>query len=242
MTSPRAFFCSTVGRKVVMALTGVVLFGFVISHLAGNLLLYRGPEAINAYAVGLRHLGGLLWVARGILLLSVLGHIWAAVSLTKSNVSARPVAYAKRKDQAATYASRTMVWSGPILALFIVYHLLHFTFGSVHPQFVEGDVYNNVVRGFSVPWVSGFYIVAMLALCLHLYHGAYSMMQSVGANHPQINAKRRTFATVFAIAIAAGNISFPIAVMAGLVKERQASAPVAEQAAIPQVPMSAEVR
>src|SRR3954447_4252310 len=103
MTSPRAFFCSTVGRKVVMALTGVVLFGFVISHLVGNLLLYRGPEAINAYAEGLRHLGGLLWLARGILLLSVLAHIWAAVSLTKSNVKARPVAYQKRKDQVATY-------------------------------------------------------------------------------------------------------------------------------------------
>jgi succinate dehydrogenase / fumarate reductase, cytochrome b subunit len=232
MTSPRGFLCSTVGRKVVMALSGVVLFGFVISHLVGNLLLYRGPEAINAYAEGLRHLGGLLWAARGILLLSVLAHIWAAVSLTKANIKARPVAYAQRKDQAATYASRTMVWSGPILALFIVYHLMHFTFGNVHPSFVPGDVYNNVVHGFQVPWVSGFYIVAMLALGLHLYHGAYSMFQSVGANHPQINARRRTFATLFAVVIVVGNISFPIAVMAGLVQEDRvtASASVAGEA------------
>jgi succinate dehydrogenase / fumarate reductase, cytochrome b subunit len=220
MTSPRAFLCSTLGRKVVMAVTGVVLFGFVIGHLAGNLLLYRGPEAINGYAVGLRHLGAGLWAARLVLLVSVLAHIWAAVSLTKSNVKARPVGYARRDDRAATYASRTMVWSGPLIALFIVYHLLHFTFGSVHPQFVEGDVYNNVVHGFQVPLVSGFYILAMLALGMHLYHGAYSMLQSVGINHPQFNHLRRTFATVFAVLIVVGNISFPIAVMSGLVHEQ----------------------
>jgi succinate dehydrogenase / fumarate reductase, cytochrome b subunit len=224
MTSPRAFFRSTVGRKVVMALTGVVLFGFVISHLAGNLLLYRGPEAINAYALGLRHLGGLLWAARGVLLFSVLAHIWAAVSLTKSNLKARPVAYAKRKDLAATYASRTMAWSGPILALFIIYHLMHFTFGNVHPGFIEGDVYHNVVRGFRVPWVSAFYILAMLALGLHLSHGFYSMFQSVGANHPQINAKRRGLARLLAAAIVVGNVSFPIAVLTGLVRERPVTA------------------
>jgi succinate dehydrogenase / fumarate reductase cytochrome b subunit len=217
VTSPRAFFCSTLGRKVVMAVTGVILFGFVIGHLAGNLLLYRGPDAINAYAVGLRHLGGALWAARLVLLVSVIAHIWAATALTRSNWKARPHGYAQRKDLAATYASRTMVWSGPLVLLFIVYHLLHFTFGTVHGSFVEGDVYHNVVTGFQVPLVSGFYILAMLALGLHLYHGAYSMMQSVGLNHPQINALRRTFATVFAVAIVLGNISFPIAVLTGFV-------------------------
>jgi succinate dehydrogenase / fumarate reductase, cytochrome b subunit len=224
MTSPRAFFCSTVGRKVVMALSGAVLFGFVITHLAANLLLYISPEALNAYGANLRKMPLVLWGGRAVLLGAVLAHIWAAVSLTKSNLKARPIGYAQRKDQAATYASRTMVWSGPLLALFIVYHLMHFTVGNAHPSFVEGDVYNNVIRGFRVPWVAGFYIVAMLALCLHLYHGAYSMFQSVGANHPQINAKRRTFATVFALTIAVGNISFPIAVLAGLVRERPVTA------------------
>jgi succinate dehydrogenase / fumarate reductase cytochrome b subunit len=232
MTSPRVFLCSTLGRKVVMAVTGVVLFGFVISHLLGNLLLYRGREAINAYAVGLRHLGGALWAARFILLISVALHIWAATSLTRSNLRARPRGYARRKDLTASYASRTMVWSGPLVALFIVYHLMHFTFGNAHPHFVEGDVYNNVVRGFSVPWVSVFYILAMFALGLHLYHGAYSMFQSVGANHPRINALRRTFAMVFAVAIVVGNISFPVAVMAGVVRERpQSAAPRNDSAA-----------
>jgi succinate dehydrogenase / fumarate reductase cytochrome b subunit len=218
MTSPCAFFTSTLGRKVVMALSGIVLFGFVIGHLAGNLLLYVGPEALNAYAEGLRRLGAGLWAARAGLLAAVGLHIWAAVSLTRSNLKARPKSYAKRKDLAANYASRTMVWSGPLLALFIVYHLLHFTFGNAHGSFREGDVYHNVVTGFQQPLVSGFYILAMLALGLHLYHGVYSMLQSVGVNHPSLNRWRRTAATVFAAVIVVGNISFPLAVMAGLVR------------------------
>src|SRR5687768_2517269 len=141
MTSPRAFLCSTLGRKVVMAVTGVMLFGFVVSHLAANLLVYVGPEAINGYGAKLREFPAALWGARAGLLLAVLAHIWAAISLTKSNVTARPVGYARRDDVAATYASRTMMWSGPLLALFIVYHLMHFTIGNAHPAFVEGDAY-----------------------------------------------------------------------------------------------------
>src|SRR5687767_6362541 len=135
MTSPRAFLLSTLGRKVVMAVTGVILFGFVVGHMAGNLLLYAGPEALNAYAVKLRAVPAALWAARGVLLVAVLLHIWAAVSLTNSNKQARPRSYGRRDDRAATYASRTMVWSGPILALFVVYHLMHFTFGNAHPSF-----------------------------------------------------------------------------------------------------------
>ena len=219
MTSPRAFIASTLGRKVVMAVTGVILFGFVFAHMAANLLLYVGPEALNAYGEGLRKFPAGLWAARGGLLVAVLLHIWAAVSLTRSNLSARPTGYARRKDVAATYASRTMAWSGPILALFIVYHLLHFTTGNAHGSFVAGDVYHNVVTGFQSPLVSGFYIVAMLALGLHLYHGVYSMTQSVGLNHPQINVYRRRFAATFTAIVVVANISFPLAVMAGLVQE-----------------------
>jgi succinate dehydrogenase / fumarate reductase cytochrome b subunit len=224
MTSPLAFFLSTLGRKVVMAVTGVILFGFVLGHMVGNLLLYVGPEALNAYAEGLRKFPAALWAARAGLIVAVLLHIWAAVSLTRSNLAARPKGYARRDDTAATYASRTMVWSGPLLALFIVYHLMHFTFGNAHPGFVAGDVYHNVVIGFQNPLVSGFYIVAMLALALHLYHGVYSMTQSVGLNHPRINAQRRRFAALFTAVVVVANISFPIAVMAGLVKEHAPSA------------------
>ena len=224
MTSPSAFFLSTLGRKVVMAVTGVILFGFVLGHMAGNLLLYAGPEALNAYAEKLRTVPAALWGARAVLLLSVLLHIWAAVSLTRSNKQARPKSYARRDDRAATYASRTMIWSGPLLALFIIYHLMHFTFGSAHPSFDHGDVYHNVVAGFQNPLVSGFYIVAMLALGLHLYHGVYSATQSVGLNHAQINSYRRGFAALFTAVIVVANISFPLAVLAGLVKEHPQAA------------------
>jgi succinate dehydrogenase / fumarate reductase cytochrome b subunit len=217
MTS--GFMGSTLGRKVVMAVTGVVLFGFVLAHMVGNLLLYQGPAALNAYAEGLRHFPAALWGARAVLLVSVLLHIWAAVSLTRSNVGARPQGYARRKDLAASYASRTMVWSGPLLAVFIVYHLLHFTLGSVHSSFLAGNVYHNVVAGFQNPLISGFYIVAMLALGLHLYHGLYSMTNSVGLNQPHVNRYRRRVAGAFTAVIVAANISFPVAVMTGLVKE-----------------------
>lgn len=224
MTSPRAFILSTPGRKVVMAVSGVILFGFVLGHMAGNLLLYLGPEALNAYAEGLRKYPAALWGARTGLLAAVLLHIWAAVSLTRSNLAARPKGYARRDDVAATYASRTMVWTGPLLALFIVYHLMHFTFGNAHGSFVAHDVYHNVVAGFRSPLVSGFYIVSMLALGLHLYHGIYSMTQSVGLNHPQTNAHRRRFAAAFTGLIVVANISFPLAVMAGLVQEQPKAA------------------
>ena len=223
MTSPRAFILSTLGRKVVMAVTGVILFGFVLGHMAGNLLLYLGPEALNAYGEGLRKFPAGLWAARAGLLVSVLLHIWAAVSLTRSNKAARPRGYDRRDDIAATYASRTMIWSGPLLALFIVYHLMHFTLGNAHGSFVEGDVYHNVVTGFQNPLVSAFYIVAMLALALHLYHGVYSMTQSVGLNHPRTNAYRRRFAAVFTAVVVVANISFPLAVLAGFVKEHPAA-------------------
>jgi len=216
----RAFFASTIGRKVVMAVTGVILFGFVIAHLIGNLLLYRGPEAMNAYAAALRHVPAALWGLRIVMLVSVPLHIWMAVSLTLSNWAARPEGYrGGRRDRAATYASRTMIYSGPLLALFIVYHLLHFTFGVVHGSFVEGDAYHNVVAGFQVPLVSAFYILAMLALGLHLDHGLYSMLQSVGLNHPPLNRLRRTLATVAVALIVGGNISFPVAVLLKLVHE-----------------------
>jgi succinate dehydrogenase / fumarate reductase cytochrome b subunit len=218
MTPPRKFLTSTLGRKVVMAVTGVILFGFVLGHMAGNLLLYRGPAALNAYAEGLRHLAGGLWAARALLLTAVVLHIWAFVSLTRSNKAARPVGYARREDQATTLASRSMVVTGPLLLAFIVYHLLHFTLGSVHPSFIAGDVYHNVVTGFQNPLVSGFYIVAMLALGLHLYHGVYSMTNSVGLNHPQINGYRRGAAALFTAIIVVANISFPVAVLAGIVR------------------------
>lgn len=203
-----------------MAVSGLVLYGFVIGHMAGNLQVYLGPEAINGYAESLRELlhGAGLWIARGVLLLSVLLHAWAATSLTLESRAARPVGYRRREHRESTFASRTMVLSGPILFFFILYHLAHFTTGQAHPNFIPGDAYHNLVVGFrSVP-ASSFYIVAMLFLGLHLYHGAWSLLQTLGLSHPRWNRLRSASAALFTSAVVAGNISFPLAVLSGLLR------------------------
>jgi succinate dehydrogenase / fumarate reductase cytochrome b subunit len=214
------FLASTVGKKVVMAVTGIILFAYVVAHLIGNLQAYMGPEALNAYAVWLRSLahGAGLWIARAVLLLSVILHIWAATALTVGNVKARPIGYRRREHDRSTYASRTMVWSGPIIALFVIFHILHLTTGTVHPSFVEGDVYHNFVAGFQVVPVSVFYIIAMLALGYHLYHGIWSMLQTLGLSHPRYNYLRHGFAGLMTAIIVVGNIAFPLAVLMGVIR------------------------
>jgi len=221
MTRSDGFVASTLGRKVVMAVTGLVLFGFVFVHMLGNLQMFLPDhEAINHYGAFLREMlhGGGIWVARAVLLGSVGLHIWAAWSLTRTNWSARPVSYKVVTPDASTYASRTMRWSGPILFLFIVYHLLHFTVGSVHPAFIEGDVYRNVIVGFSAWPVVVAYVIAIGALGLHLRHGAWSMLQTLGASHPRWDGVRNMAATVFTVIIVFGFISVPLAVAAGVLK------------------------
>ncbi len=220
MTRDVSFVGSTIGKKVVMALSGIVLFGFVLGHMAGNLQLYLGAHALNEYSVFLREMlhGTGLWIARAVLIVAVGLHIWAATSLTLVEWAARPEGYRTVRHRESTYASRTMVWSGPILLLFIVYHILHLTLGTVHGSFIEGDVYHNVVAGFSVWPVSAFYIVAMLALGLHLRHGVWSMLQTLGLSHPRWNGLRGALASLFALVVVVGNISMPVAVLAGLVK------------------------
>lgn len=221
MNRPDTFVASTIGRKVVMAVTGLVLFGFVFVHMLGNLQMFLPDhEAMNRYGHFLREFlhGGGIWVARAGLLAAVGLHIGAAWSLTRANLAARPVSYKVVTPDASTYASRTMRWSGPILLLFIVYHLLHFTVGSVHPRFVGGDVYRNVIVGFSVWPVSVFYIVAMSALGLHLRHGAWSMLQTLGGSHPRWDRVRNAAATVFTVIVVLGFVSVPLAVLAGVLK------------------------
>ncbi len=221
MNRTDAFARSTIGRKVVMAVTGLVLFGFVFAHMLGNLQMFLpDQQAINHYGEFLREMlhGGGIWVARAVLLGSVALHIWAAWSLTRTSWKARPVPYKVVTPDASTYASRTMRWSGPIVFLFIVYHLLHFTIGSVHPEFVDGAVYRNVIVGFSVWPVAVAYVIAILALGLHLRHGAWSMLQTLGASHPQWDRVRKLAATVFTVIIVLGFISVPLAVLAGVLK------------------------
>jgi len=219
MQSVATFLGSTLGKKVVMAATGVVLVGFVFAHMTGNLQLYLGPEAMNAYGRLLHELGhgGALWVARAVLLVSVGLHIWAATSLTLLSRAARPVAYKRQSWTESTYASRTMRWSGPILLLFILFHLAHFTTGQAHPQFVEGDVYGNMVVGFQSLPVVVFYVAAMLCLGLHLYHGTWSMLQTLGLSHPRYNPWRHALATLLSVAVVGANLTFPLAVFFGFV-------------------------
>ncbi|MEA2463112.1 MAG: succinate dehydrogenase / fumarate reductase, cytochrome b subunit [Acidobacteriota bacterium] len=219
------FYRSSIGKKAVMALTGLVLFGWIFLHMVGNLKLYLGAVHMNEYAHFLRAMGapavpesGVLWAMRLLLLVCVIFHIHAAYALTRMAAAARPVAYRDRQYVKATYASRTMRWGGVILLLFIVYHLLHLTTGQAHHDFVKDDAYHNVTTGLRIWWVAAIYIIANLALGLHLYHGVWAMFGSLGLINPRIEAVRRVFATAFAVLITAGNISFPLAVLTGIVR------------------------
>jgi succinate dehydrogenase / fumarate reductase cytochrome b subunit len=215
---------TTVGKKIAMAVTGVILIGFVVGHMIGNLKVFMGPEAFNHYAEGLRTFGDpffargqLLWLIRVVLLAAVLVHIGAAVLLVRHSRRARPVGYTKYDGgMVFSYASRTMTWGGVIILAFVVYHLLHLTLGTVHPEFVHGDAYHNFVRGFQSVPVSAAYILAMIPLGFHLYHGFWSMFQTFGVG-PRVDRWRRGAAATLAIGVVLGNISFPVAVLAGIV-------------------------
>jgi succinate dehydrogenase / fumarate reductase, cytochrome b subunit len=216
------FYRSAVGKKWVMAVTGIILLGFILAHMIGNLKLYLGKAEIDLYGEALRDMPGhllprtfLLWTIRTVLTLAFVFHIHSAIGLTVINRKARPAAdrYQSKRDYvAADYASRTMRWTGIIILAFLVFHLMDLTWGNANPHFLRGDPYNNLVYSFRRPAVAGVYIVANLALALHLYHGVWSMFQSLGINNPRYNTLRRRFAQGFAALILVGNVSFPIAV------------------------------
>jgi len=217
---PLGLLVSTIGLKTIMAVTGVILVGFLIGHFTGNALIFAGPEAINAYSHFLHNTHGLIWVVRALLLASLVLHIWSALRLYARNTSARRQGYRVKRDVATNYAARTMMWSGPILLGFIVYHLAHLTFGLTPGAYEhsEADVYSNLVRGFQIWWVSGFYIVSMLALGNHLFHGTWSMFQSLGVNHSAYNQRLMRLALGITLFVTLGNISIPLAVLLGIVR------------------------
>lgn len=216
---------TTIGKKVVMALTGAILVGYVIAHMLGNLHAFEGPAELNAYGAFLREFGGpalgseqALWAARVVLLVSAVVHIWAAVRLTQLDLAGRPVGYRRKRLVSASLAARTMRWSGVLLALFIVYHILHLTTGTVHPSFHHGDIYQNVVAGFRNPLVTLFYALAMAALGLHLYHGIWSMFQTLGLNNRGRNRFWGGLATVASVVVALGFTMVPLGVLFGLLR------------------------
>ncbi len=223
---PVEFYRSAVGKKWVMALTGIILMGFVFFHMVGNLKVYMGADDYNHYGEFLRELlvpllprTVFLWLLRGGLIVAFALHIHSAWSLTRMNRQARAAGgYVSKRDyQAANAASRSMRLTGVVVALFLLWHLADLTWGTVNPDFVRGDVYRNLVASFERPAVSAVYIVANIALGLHLFHGAWSMFQSLGVNNPRWNSWRRGFAAGFAGLIVVGNLSFPIAVLTGVV-------------------------
>jgi len=220
------FYRSALGKKWVMAVTGVIGMGFVFAHMVGNLHVFEGAPQINHYGEWLRELLDppfprtfTLWSLRVTLILAIVLHLHAAYALTRMNQKARPVKYQSDRDYvAATFAARTMRWTGVIVLLFILYHLADFTWGSANPGFERGNVYRNVVASFEQWPVAAIYIVANIALGVHLYHGAWSLFQSVGINNPRFNRWRRWFATAFAVVTTVGFISVPIAVLTGVVE------------------------
>jgi succinate dehydrogenase / fumarate reductase, cytochrome b subunit len=220
MASLRGFYASMVGKKVVMGVTGLIGIGFVILHSIGNLLVFRGPVAINSYSHFLKSTGELLWTLRIVLIVAVILHVIAAIQLTRQSRAARPIGYTKREPQVATIASRTMRWGGVLLLVFIVLHILHFTTGTIRPSgvFSKQDVYVNVVTSFRIWWVSLFYVIAMVALGLHIFHGAWSSVRSIGVSPASPQPLHRRISLVLAILVWAAFTAVPVAVFVGIVR------------------------
>jgi succinate dehydrogenase / fumarate reductase, cytochrome b subunit len=207
------FWGSTVGKKIVMGVTGLIMVGFLVGHMLGNLQIFLGPTRLNDYSRFLHSLGELLWLVRAVLLVSLVLHIVAAVQLTRIDWAARPVGYAKYQPEASTFASRTIRWGGLLLAAFILFHLLHFTTGTIRPApFSHTDVYGNVTASFAVPWVAALYVAAMLVVALHLYHGTWSAFRTLGVAPPSAQPRERRAATALAGLVWLGFTIVPVAV------------------------------
>lgn len=221
------FYHSSIGKKIIVAVTGVVLMGFLVGHLLGNLLVFSGPEALNAYARGLHEMKGLVWVARIGLLASVALHVVATVQLTRQNRAAKPQKYAVNATRKATRASRTMIWTGLTILAFVIYHLTHYTIGGANGYrdpsntryfLPDGshNAYNMVIDGFSVWYVSAFYIIALFLLCSHLSHGFASVFQTLGLATPRTRKAIGIASHVYAWGLFIGYTSIPLAILLGL--------------------------
>jgi succinate dehydrogenase / fumarate reductase cytochrome b subunit len=219
MSRLRLLWDSSVGKKIVMAVTGLIWVAYLITHMLANLLVFQGPGKINAYSAFLHGTGGALWGARLVLIAALALHVVAAIQLADRRHEARPGGYAAGPEpQVSTWASRTIRWGGALILVFLVYHILHFTIGTAHPDFVEGNPYHNVAAGFGSLPVVVFYLIAMGAVGLHLYHGLWSSGRSLGVSSPSPRPLRRSVALVLALLVWLGFTVIPIAVYAGVVR------------------------
>jgi len=257
MKSVGSFFGSSIGRKILMAVSGLILVGFVVGHLVGNLQVFQGPDHLNGYALFLRQMGPMLWIARLVIIAAVLIHVWAATVLTLENKAARgPEAYTLNHTIRATLASRTMRLTGYVVLAFLIYHLAHFTWGlaqtgtfkenlahyqllsdyrvaglvAVHAGAQVENVYDMVVLGFSNPLISLFYVVAVGLLSFHLLHGFDSMFQTLGLRSSRWARGLRTFTVLFCVVYFLGNLAIPGAVLTGYLKPSGAAEPAAHSA------------
>jgi len=220
-----SLYSTSVGKKYTMAVSGAIFVLFVIVHMFGNLKVYLGPETFNHYAEGLREFGEpflgyewFLWVFRAGLIAALLIHVVAAWQTSRQSWAARGQKYRKQDKLVFHYASRTMRWGGVVLFLFIIFHILHLTTGTLHPDFVPGDAYRNFVTGFRSLPVVAVYTVAMIALGLHLYHGTWSAFQTMGLDGPRIKKWREPTALGVALIVVLVNLSFPVAVFTGFIQ------------------------
>jgi succinate dehydrogenase / fumarate reductase cytochrome b subunit len=223
-TATGSVFRTSIGKKYLMAASSVILFAYVILHLIGNLKVFLGPDPFNHYAEWLRVVGdpvfpsrSVLWIARVVLLGALAVHVVAYIQLWRRKRRARTQGYRQFEPQVFSQASRTMAWGGIAILAFVIFHLLHLTTGNVHPDFIPGDAYHNVIGGFRVWWVAGIYIVGVVALGLHLYHGLWSALQTFGFSNPRYNDYRRPTALWIAVLIVIGYLSIPLSVLIGVI-------------------------
>jgi succinate dehydrogenase / fumarate reductase cytochrome b subunit len=212
---------TTVGKKALLAVSGVILFGFVLQHMLGNLQVFLGPDVFNHYAESIKSMPALVWGVRSLLLAALVTHVAIVVQLYSRSLAARPIAYRVKKTIASDYAAATMKYSGPALLLYILFHLAHFTAPGISLgdyQHSHLDVYGNFVSAFQIWWVTLLYVTANLCLGLHLFHGAFSLLQSLGLNHPRYNARAKLAARSFACLITAGNVVMPLSVLFGIIR------------------------
>jgi len=219
-----ALYRSSVGKKILMAFTGFLWFGFLIGHVAGNLKAFQGAQVFDEYAHHLRVIGepilpykGFLWIFRAVMITAFLVHVYLSWQTSRQSWAARTTKYRKKENQNFDFASSFMRWGGVLILAFLVFHILHMTTGTLHPDFREGEAYHNLVTGLSSPLVAGFYLLAMVAILVHLYHGVWSMFQTLGANHPKYAAMRRPIAVIVSIVIFLGFISIPVAILTGVI-------------------------
>jgi succinate dehydrogenase / fumarate reductase cytochrome b subunit len=230
-TRALTFYGSTIGKKVAMAVSGLIVVGWLFAHMLGNITIFAGPEAVNHYAALLRENPPILWGQRVVMLAAIVVHVHAAFSLWAVNNDARPRSYYQRKNQATDYAALTMRYGGITILLFVFYHLAHLTIGETQHlgyDFDPQNVYANVVLGFSHPAVAGFYILAQCALALHLYHGIWSLTQTLGVEHPRLDTLRKGAAVVLTLIIVLGFVSIPVAVQLGTLPHPDDIEPAAE--------------